>query len=92
MFLLLLTPLAVVIVGFPTAQGAGQREFGREKYSAAITSYTAAVSLAENDTDRLTALSNRSQCSLNIDAYTEALSDADTELSINASHVKSVSR
>ena len=70
----------------------GNKAFQSRNFPLAIASYTTALNLAENDADRVTTLSNRSQCYLNISAYTEALADAESALAIDSSHAKSAAR
>ena len=70
----------------------GNKAFESRNFPLAIASYTAALNLAENVGDRVSTLSNRSQCYLNIFAYPEALADVESALAIDGSNVKSVAR
>ena len=70
----------------------GNVSFGAGSFLQAIASYTSAFDVADSDADRLSVLSNRSQCYLNVRAYPEALADAESALSLDASHVKSAYR
>jgi tetratricopeptide (TPR) repeat protein len=74
----------------------GNSYFTSLEYSKAIECYTKCINSFVDDSDPTTlktvALSNRSQCYLNLKAYPKALTDADEAVKRDPTHVKSYGR
>lgn len=70
----------------------GNVSFKNGLFKNAIDSYTTALATATSDEQRKISLSNRSQCYLNIRAYTEALKDTEDVLLIDPIHIKTLLR